>query len=48
MTHFLNESIKFNITNYKYFDCKNYWYEVDNISDLNYLKKMFNQHSYLN
>lgn len=39
MTHFLNESIKFNIANYKYFPFKNYWYEVDNIADLNYLKK---------
>ena len=37
-THFLNEAIKFKITEFKYIAFKNYWYEVDNIADLKYLK----------
>ncbi len=39
LTHFINETIKAKITNYKYSVIKNYWYEIDNISDLRYLKK---------
>ena len=39
LTHFINETIKAKITTYNYSVFKNYWYEVDNISDLNYLKK---------
>jgi len=38
-THFLNEAIKSNITELRYIPFKNYWYEVDNITDLKYLKK---------
>ena len=34
--------IKAKITNYKYSVIKNYWYEIDNISDLRYLKKISN------
>ena len=39
LTHFIDESIKANIAEYKYSIFKNYWYEVDNVSDLKYLKK---------
>ena len=38
-TNFLNEAIKFKITEFKYIAFKNYWYEVDNIADLKYLKR---------
>ena len=38
-THFINETIKANIEKYKYLEFKNYWYEVDNLHDLKYLKK---------
>lgn len=38
-THFLNEAIKNRITEFRYIAFKNYWYEVDNITDLKYLKK---------
>ena len=38
-THFINKSIKANIAKYKYLEFKNYWYEVDNLHDLKYLKK---------
>ena len=37
-TNFLNEAIKFKITEFKYIAFKNYWYEVDNFADLKYLK----------
>ena len=39
LTHFINQTIKAKITNYKYSVFKNYWYEVDNLSDLIYLKR---------
>ena len=39
LTHFINETIKAKIATYNYSIFKNYWYEIDNISDLNYLKK---------
>lgn len=39
LTNFINQTIKAKIINYKYSVFKNYWYEIDNISDLNYLKK---------
>ena len=39
LTHFINETIKAKIATYNYSIFKNYWYEVDNISDLKYLKK---------
>lgn len=39
LTHFINETIKAKITTYNYSVFKNYWYEVDNISDLKYLKR---------
>lgn len=39
LTHFINKTIKAKITNYKYSIFKNYWYEIDNLSDLKYLKK---------
>lgn len=39
LTHFINETIKANIAEYKCVEFKNYWYEVDNLSDLKYLKK---------
>ncbi len=39
LTHFINQTIKAKITNYKYSVFKNYWYEVDNLSDLKYLKR---------
>lgn len=38
-THFINETIKANIAKYKYLEFKNYWYEVDNLHDLKFLKK---------
>ena len=38
-TEFINESIKSKITEYKYYQSKYYWYEVDNYKDLKYLKK---------
>lgn len=39
LTHFINQTIKAKITNYKYSVFKNYWYEIDNLSDLKYLKR---------
>ena len=39
LTHFINEAIKEKITNFKYSVFKDTWYEVDNLSDLKYLKK---------
>jgi choline kinase len=39
LTHFINETIKSKITTYNYSVFKNYWYEIDNISDLKYLKR---------
>lgn len=39
LTHFINKTIKAKITNYKYSVFKNYWYEIDNLSDLKYLKR---------
>ena len=36
---FINESIKSQITEYKYFASKNYWYEIDTLNDLMCLKK---------
>ena len=39
LTHFINETIKAKITNYKYSVFRNYWYEIDNLSDLKYLKR---------
>ena len=39
LTHFINKTIKAKITTYNYSIFKNYWYEIDNMSDLNYLKK---------
>ena len=39
LTHFINETIKAKITSYKYSVFSNYWYEIDNLSDLRYLKK---------
>ena len=39
LTHFINETIKAKITSYNYSVFKNYWFEIDNISDLKYLKK---------
>tara|TARA_B100000609_G_C17200873_1_gene428071 strand:+ start:614 stop:1336 length:723 start_codon:yes stop_codon:yes gene_type:complete len=39
LTHFIDQTIKAKITTYNYSVFKNYWYEIDNISDLNYLKK---------
>lgn len=38
LTHFINETIKAKITNYKYIVFKNYWYEIDNFSDLKFLR----------
>ena len=38
LTHFIDETIKAKIATYNYSVFKNYWYEIDNISDLNYLK----------
>ena len=42
LTHFIDETIKAKIVKYKYSVFNNYWYEVDNIDDLNFLKKTFN------
>jgi len=39
LTHFINETIKVKIASYKYSVFKNYWFEIDNITDLEYLKK---------
>ena len=39
LTHFIYQTIKAKITNYKYSIFKNYWYEIDNLSDLKYLKR---------
>ncbi len=39
LTEFINESIKLRIAEYKYHKFKNYWYEVDNLHDLKFLKK---------
>lgn len=39
LTHFINETIKAKITNFKYSVFKEPWYEVDNLADLKYLKK---------
>ena len=39
LTHFINQTIKAKITSYKYSVFKNYWYEIDNLSDLKYLKR---------
>jgi len=39
LTHFINETIKAKIATYNYSVFKKYWYEIDNLSDLKYLKK---------
>ena len=39
LTNFINETIKAKIATYNYSVFENYWYEIDNISDLKYLKK---------
>ena len=38
LTEFINLSIKSEVTDYKYIKSKNYWYEVDNESDLKLLR----------
>lgn len=39
LTEFIDKSIKSKVAEFKYHSFKNYWYEVDNYKDLNFLKK---------
>jgi len=46
LTEFIDKSIKSKVAVFKYQIFKNYWYEVDNYKDLNFLKKEIKKINY--